>query len=244
MNWLTPLYPIIKDYLLAQIPPQWTQLYQLTDSWFQTEIIPEIIPVVAACKAVGGDPNQTIPLCAALLASAISIRILDDLQDQDKPNALHHVIGSASALNYADTFKTLAFKIIGDLSLKNKADGSPLYQAFIDGYFTLLAGQERDIQGMSRTWEDCWQTIEMKTGYSYAMATALGAMIGTNHQEWIQICKIYGYHLGLAIQIFNDLEGIWQPVGKSDLHRGKITLPLLYGLECSHPDTRRIIIYY
>ena len=51
---------------------------------------------------------------------------------------------------------------------------------------------------------------------------------------WIEACKKYGYHLGLAIQIFNDMDGIWSPEGIPDLEQGKITLPLLYALQCEH----------
>lgn len=242
MNWLTELYPQVKQFLLSQLPSSWSQLSQLADLWFEETIIPEIIPVLASCKAVGGDPQQAIAVAAAILATEISIRILDDLQDQDRPHALDQSVGVACALNYADAFKTVGFKVMGDLALNNVAIGVKLYNTFIDGYFQVLKGQDRDLKGISNTWENYWQTVEMKTGAGYGTASALGAIVGTNQEELINSCRIYGYHLGLAIQIFNDLEGVWFPDGKSDLDRGKITLPLLYGLTCEHSQQEELLI--
>lgn len=53
--------------------------------------------------------------------------------------------------------------------------------------------------------------------------------------------NVFGHHLGLAIQIFNDMESIWQPKGISDLEQGKITLPLMYGLTFDHADRHELL---
>ncbi|MBI1878876.1 MAG: polyprenyl synthetase family protein [Chloroflexi bacterium] len=47
-------------------------------------------------------------------------------------------------------------------------------------------------------------------------------------------CRTYGHHLGLALQLFDDFEGLWEPSGLSDLEIGKITLPIIYGLNMTH----------
>jgi geranylgeranyl diphosphate synthase type I len=241
MDWLTSLYPQIKKFLLDQLPEHWPDLDKLANAWIGTDIIPEIIPLVAACKAVGGDPLDTVSIGAAILAAEISVRILDDVQDRDKPNALYQQVGLARALNYADAFKTLAFKIIGEVSLSKQALGVRLYQAFVECYFIALAGQDRDLRGAGGSWEEYWQMIEMKTAYIYSTTAALGAMLGTKKVKLIEACKTYGYHLGIAIQIFNDLEGIWEAKGDSDLTCGRVTLPLLYGIHCDRPEREELI---
>lgn len=241
MDWLTSLYPQIKKFLLEQLPEHWPDLYQLANGWIDTEIIPEIIPLVAACKAVAGNPLDTIGIGAAILAAEISVRILDDVQDRDKSKALYQQVGLARALNYADAFKTLAFKIIGEISLSKQALGVKLYQAFVECYFIALAGQDRDLRGAGGSWEEYWQMIEMKTAYIYSTTATLGAMLGTKKVKLIEACKTYGYHLGIAIQIFNDLEGIWEAKGDSDLTCGRVTLPLLYGIHCDRPEREELI---
>jgi geranylgeranyl diphosphate synthase type I len=52
----------------------------------------------------------------------------------------------------------------------------------------------------------------------------------------LRALRTFGYHTGLAVQVFNDLQGTWSPVGQSDLEQGKVTLPIVYALSCDHPD--------
>lgn len=94
---------------------------------------------------------------------------------------------------------------------------------------------------MSNSIEDYWRTIELKTAKAYSAACASGAMVGTENPELIEACGTFGHHVGLAIQIFNDMESIWQPDGITDLKQGKITLPLLYGLQSQHPERDELL---
>jgi geranylgeranyl diphosphate synthase type I len=129
----------------------------------------------------------------------------------------------------------LAFDIL------SKAPFSPqvfqsINQTFIEAALRMAAGQDLDLAGETKTIEDYWLTIEMKTGAGYAAACAAGAMVGTDNPKLIQACGTFGHHLGLAIQIFNDMDSIWDPNGITDLKQGKVTLPLIYGLTTNHPD--------
>ena len=83
----------------------------------------------------------------------------------------------------------------------------------------------------------------MKSGCVYATACATGAMAGTESPKLIQACGVYGHHLGIAIQILNDMESIWQPKGINDLAQGKVTLPLLYGLQLDHPKRDELLAF-
>lgn len=50
----------------------------------------------------------------------------------------------------------------------------------------------------------------------------------------LDACRTFGYHLGLALQLFDDFEGIWGESALGDLVIGKITLPVIYGLNVAH----------
>lgn len=84
---------------------------------------------------------------------------------------------------------------------------------------------------------DYLRMIEMKTAALFAAASELGARL--NHQpESVQhALKDYGLKLGTAYQIYDDcldLVGDEKTVGKTlrtDLARGKLTLPILYLLQ-------------
>lgn len=84
---------------------------------------------------------------------------------------------------------------------------------------------------------DYLKMIEMKTAALFAVASELGARL--NHQpDAVQAAmRDYGRKLGTAYQIYDDcldLVGDEKTVGKTlrtDLARGKLTLPILYLLE-------------
>ncbi len=236
MDWLPALYPLLQQRLWSHIPPQWEGLQSATAMYLGEELQPSVIPVLGSCKAVGGDPIEALDVAVAVLLAQTSLRLMDEIQDGDKV-----LPWSASrAWNFADAFKTLAFGVLHKRMATDLDRYHPISQIFAEGYLTVLAGQDRESCGHIGTWQDTWQTIGMKTGAAYATAAQVGAMVGTQNPEWINACRTYGYHLGLILQIFNDLEGIWEPEGVSDLAQGKLTLPLHYGLHCIHPDQQTL----
>ena len=203
-------------------------------------MMPEIITPAACSEAVGGNMSDSYDIAASMLAAAMSMRILDDLEDGDKTESLYHKIGVARTLNYVDAYRTLGYKILVARS-QTSARYLKIMEEFTTCYLIVLAGQDRDLMPFNINWEEAWKTIEMKTAYIHATAACLGAMAATDNEVWIQACKKYGYHLGLAIQLFNDMDGIWSPEGgMSDLQQGKITLPVLYALQCEHEDREEL----
>jgi octaprenyl-diphosphate synthase len=84
---------------------------------------------------------------------------------------------------------------------------------------------------------DYLRSIEMKTAALFAAATELAARISGCTPEVCAAVKSYGLRLGTAYQIYDDcldLVGDEQAAGKTlrtDLAKGKLTLPLLYLLE-------------
>lgn len=88
----------------------------------------------------------------------------------------------------------------------------------------------RDIQ------QYLWR-IGGKTAALFANATEGGAMLGGCDQDTVAAMRVYGYSLGMAFQIVDDIldfngneEAMGKPVG-SDLREGTVTLPGLLLLE-------------
>ncbi len=233
MIWIDYQIAQAKQELLEHIPPYLSSLQEIVIDYLKTWLNPEIVVAIASAKAVGAPPENAVRVTSGLIASLISVRVLDDLQDQDRPDALWIKIGPARALNYVLALQTLSHKIFG-----KSPSGPPLSQKILDEYvesaLVTLAGQERDLMGVSKNWDDYWLTIEMKTCYMMSTIASLGALAGTEKEEWIKASRVFGYHWGMAVQILNDLSGVWEAEGKSDLEQGKITLPLLYGMHCEH----------
>jgi len=81
------------------------------------------------------------------------------------------------------------------------------------------------------------QRIAQKTASLFSMATESGAALSEAPEESIQVLIEYGYYLGIAFQIVDDIldfigneEQLGKPIG-SDLAQGTLTLPALLLME-------------
>jgi geranylgeranyl pyrophosphate synthase len=99
---------------------------------------------------------------------------------------------------------------------------------------------------LNQTFEKYLERIAHKTASLFAMATESGAALSQAQEEMIQVLKDYGYNLGIAFQIVDDVldftgtkKDMGKPVG-SDLAQGTITLPSLLLLE-RYPKNNPII---
>ena len=95
---------------------------------------------------------------------------------------------------------------------------------------------------------DYFKVIEMKTGELFALSCDLGARLSGGSPAEVAALRRYGMSLGTAYQIYDDcldLYGAESEAGKSlgtDLASGKVTLPLIVGLDHSLPEERRRLI--
>lgn len=95
---------------------------------------------------------------------------------------------------------------------------------------------------------DYFKVIEMKTGELFALACDLGARLSGGSPSEVSALRRYGMSLGTAYQIYDDcldLYGVESAAGKSlgtDLASGKVTLPLIVGLDHASADERQRLI--
>ncbi len=79
--------------------------------------------------------------------------------------------------------------------------------------------------------------IGRKTATLMGCAAQMGAILGTHDQETIDRLHSFGYAIGIAFQVRDDILGIWastQETGKSaagDIYRRKKSLPVLHAIE-------------
>lgn len=90
---------------------------------------------------------------------------------------------------------------------------------------------------LKQTREDYLQRIASKTASLFSLATESGAILSQAPEKSIQMLKDYGYNLGIAFQIVDDIldfigteEEMGKPIG-SDLAQGTLTLPAMLLLE-------------
>jgi geranylgeranyl pyrophosphate synthase len=101
--------------------------------------------------------------------------------------------------------------------------------------------QLRDAFRLEQTLPDYFRRISSKTASLFSLATESGAILSEAPGNSVECLKEYGYNLGIAFQIVDDIldftstkEELGKPVG-SDLAQGTLTLPAMLLLE-HHPD--------
>jgi octaprenyl-diphosphate synthase len=88
--------------------------------------------------------------------------------------------------------------------------------------------------------DEHFDIMRRKTAYLFGGCAQIGGMLGKIESEKEQALREYGFNLGIAFQLVDDLldfTGDAQAVGKplaSDLREGKVTLPLIHLLRQSN----------
>jgi octaprenyl-diphosphate synthase len=120
---------------------------------------------------------------------------------------------------------------------------------FADTLKTISSGelnQSFNAFNLNQSHAQYFQRVAQKTAALFSMATETGAAMSEAPEEAIQILISYGYNLGIAFQIVDDILdfiGTEAELGKpsgSDLTQGTITLPSMLLLE-RYPDDNPLL---
>jgi len=91
------------------------------------------------------------------------------------------------------------------------------------------------------TEEEHFDIMRRKTAYLFGGCAQIGGLLGSVSKEREHALREYGFNLGIAFQLVDDLldytgdaETVGKPIG-SDLREGKVTLPLIH-LQRQEPD--------
>ncbi|KAF0112515.1 MAG: octaprenyl-diphosphate synthase [Chloroflexi bacterium] len=94
--------------------------------------------------------------------------------------------------------------------------------------------------------EDYYRRIYAKTASLFETSTHTAAIISQVSDQQVEIMRKFGYELGMAFQIVDDVLDysgdqtvVGKPVG-GDLRQGLITLPMLYFMQ-THSDDKNVI---
>ncbi|MFF9911730.1 family 2 encapsulin nanocompartment cargo protein polyprenyl transferase [Streptomyces sp. NPDC013457] len=198
--------------------------------------------VLAAARALGGDPAPAVRAAAAVeLAHNFSL-LHDDIVDED-PTRRHRptawtVFGIPEALIAGDAVLALALRLLAEDGHPVAAAASARLAACV---IELCAGQQADCAFEQRapheiTLDECVAMATAKTGALLGCACALGALYAGAAEEEVAAMDAFGREAGLAFQLIDDLIGIWgdpdrtgKPAG-ADLAARKKSLPVVAAL--------------
>lgn len=208
---------------------------------------------LAAAAACGGREADAMPLACAVECIHTYSLVHDDLPAMDnddfrrgKPTN-HKVFGEGIAILAGDALLTQAFEIAA------RCRGWPRYPhpvifrelAHAAGSLQLIAGQVADLESEGRavSLEELRYIHERKTSALLCCAVRLGGMSANCTPAQLRALTDFGYHVGLAFQVIDDILDVTQTseqLGKTagkDVRSGKATYPAIVGLE----ESRRIV---
>jgi geranylgeranyl diphosphate synthase, type I len=168
----------------------------------------------------------------------------DDVQDNSEKRRGRPTVwtkwGVPMAINVGDALFVISNQAIMDLVKAHPAStvvraATILHDTCLDltrGQFLDMSYEERNDLSL----DDYWPMVGGKTSALLSACTHIGALLGNAGEAEQEAYRQFGYHLGLAFQVQDDILGIWGDeavTGKSaasDLVEGKNSLPVLYAL--------------
>jgi len=209
-----------------------------------------------AYQSIAGEHMRALPGAAAVEMGHNFSLVHDDIEDggserRHRP-ALWTVSGVAQAINTGDTLFTLSRMALYRLSEEGFDDARVLrlMRLYDETCLALCEGQFMDIWTSEH---DEWMSVDYyfdmigrKTASLIAGSAEAGAVLATDDESVIGAYRRFGWALGLAFQLNDDLLGIWgdeATTGKetSDIATRKKTLPLIYALaQATGADGRRL----
>jgi geranylgeranyl diphosphate synthase type II len=207
---------------------------------------------LAAAEAVGGSPEEALPLACALEMIHTYSLIHDDLPSMDDDDlrrgqpTCHKQFDEATAILAGDGLLTEAFYTLAAAAPRFQGREAMLLEvqellSEAAGYRGMVGGQMLDLMAEGRriTLKELEIVHRLKTGALLIAATRAGALAGGGSRPQVAALTAYGERFGLAFQITDDLldvEGEAAEMGKApgmDEKRQKATYPALLGLETS-----------
>ena len=205
--------------------------------------------VLAAAAACGGQEKDALPLACAVECVHTYSLVHDDLPAMDNDDyrrgklTNHKVFGEGIAILAGDALLTQAFEIAAE------AKGWPRYShrdlvleiAKASGSLQLIAGQVADLEGEGKKTSVAQLKYihERKTSALLCCSARLGGMSANCSAAQLKALTDFGYHVGLAFQVIDDILDVTQTsekLGKTagkDTKAQKATYPSIVGLEKS-----------
>ncbi len=206
-----------------------------------------------AYASITGDHHAALPGAAAVELGHNFSLVHDDIEDGDAERrhrpTLWSIHGVPQAINAGDmlfSLSRIALHRLTDLGFSD-ARVLRLMRLYDETCVALCEGQFIDIwtseHADAMSVELYFDMIGRKTAALIAASIEAGALLATDDDEVIARYRAFGWSLGIAFQLNDDLLGIWgseQRTGKlpTDVARRKKTLPVIYAFEHADPADR------
>jgi geranylgeranyl pyrophosphate synthase len=187
------------------------------------------------CQAAGGRPEWADGLTVAWLLFYSAADIMDKVQDGDEPAVWWRELGAGAALSAASGLyfsASLALNQLADND-RTRSVAAEITQDLYSSFLEMTSGQYADLVNQSPTLEQYWKFIGAKSGGFFALACRAAARLVDREVEHLENFGRYGHHLGMLVQILDDLEDVLpmsDRVAPGQRHELAHSLPVIYVL--------------
>ena len=178
-------------------------------------------------------------------ATLVHDDIIDDSELRRGRLAVHSQWGNDITVLLGD------FLYIKSMSLALTQDSLEIIRLLCDVTLRMIEGELYQLtkNGDVQISEDeHFDIIRRKTAYLFSGCAQIGGMLGDATPEQVRALRDYGFKLGVAFQLMDDLldftgdtDALGKPVG-GDLREGKLTLPVIHLMHSGDPVARALVI--
>jgi geranylgeranyl diphosphate synthase, type II len=217
---------------------------------------------VATSRAFGGDDSDIVPVAVAIELLHNAFLVHDDIVDGSERRrgrpTLPAEYGLGLALNAGDALAVLSNQVLrrhasrmddDDLADRLLSEFDAMALRTLEGQATELGWRHDRVDALSA--EDYLDLIMHKTcWYTTVHPLRVGALIGSRGAADLRPMVRFGFYLGAAFQIQDDLlnlVGTEREYGKEidgDLYEGKRTLPLIHLMHNARGRDRDVVQRY
>ncbi len=182
--------------------------------------------------------DDVIPLAVALELIHMATLVHDDVIDNS--NLRRGIETVKSGWGNRVSIYAGNYVFAKSLSLVALYQRSDIIEVLAEASMRICEGEIRQMYScydVNQGLKDYMRRIECKTALLISVSCQLGAMVINAGPAEIQALKRYGYYLGMAFQVTDDIldfvateEILGKPVG-SDIRQGVITLPAIYAMK-------------
>jgi geranylgeranyl diphosphate synthase type I len=210
-----------------------------------------------AYQSLTGDYRPALPGAAAVELGHNFSLVHDDIEDADRERrhrpTLWAIWGVPLAINAGDALFALSRLALYRLLAEGFSERRvlALMRVYDETCLALCEGQYLDISFERQrdvTVEAYLEMIGKKTAALVGASVQAGAILATDDAEVIETYRRFGYDLGMAFQMADDVKGTFWTSADSgkpeagDVRKRKKTLPLVWALQHADPDDRRRLV--
>jgi octaprenyl-diphosphate synthase len=206
------------------------------------------ILVILSSKLCGCDNDDPLPYAAIVEFIHTATLLHDDVVDNAETrrgNATANTVwGNESSVLVGDFLFSKSF----DLMVLNQ--NAEILKVMSRATTDLAEGEILELLKTSdvrTTEEEYYEVIQAKTAVLLSAACEVGALLGNVDQEKRTALRDFGFHVGMAFQLTDDLldyvssdRVLGKDTGR-DLKEGKVTLPLIHALKSATVEERGFI---